>query len=115
MYVSYTDPNTTPTAPPTRTATTYAAKPSSYSPSTEAVGTVDLRFRNEYVRFENWEPNTDETAFGFRAASDNADTAVAIPDAKAAAADAAALGLASTASGPNTSFLSPAGADEAPF
>jgi len=80
-----------------------------------SVGTVDLRFRNEYVRFENWEPNTDETAFGFRAASDNADTAVAIPDAKAAAADAAALGLASTASGPNTSFLSPAGADEAPF
>ncbi len=80
-----------------------------------SVGTVDLRFRNEYVRFENWEPNTDETAFGFRAASDNADTAVAVPDAKAAAADAAALGLASTASGPNTSFLSPAGADEAPF
>ncbi len=67
------------------------------------------------MRFENWEPNTDETAFGFRAASDNADTAVAVPDAKAAAADAAALGLASTASGPNTSFLSPAGADEAPF
>ena len=82
-----------------------------------SVGTVDLRFRNEYVRFENWDPANDEgAAFGMRAASDNADTAVPV-DAAAAAADAAALGLPGTAGGPgpNPDFLNESGKSDSPF
>ena len=83
-----------------------------------SVGTVDLRFRNEYVRFENWEPAGEEgAAFGMRAASDNADTAVPVADASAAAADAAALGLPSTGGvpGPNPDFLNEGGQSDSPF
>ena len=83
-----------------------------------SVGTVDLRFRNEYVRFENWEPAGEEgVAFGMRAASDNADTAVPVADASAAAADAAALGLPGTGAmpGPNPDFLNEGGKSDSPF
>lgn len=83
-----------------------------------SVGTVDLRFRNEYVRFENWEPAPDEPgAFGMRAAADNTDTAVPVPDAAAAAADAAALGLSGTGGmpGPNPDFLNEGGNSDRPF
>ena len=57
--------------------------------------TVDMFFRHEYVRFENWD-NSSEAAlqtYGSISASDNADTAVAQANPEQAAADAAALGI----------------------
>ncbi len=77
-------------------------------------GTVDLRFRNELVRFENWEPNSGDATYGMRAASDNNETEVPQANPENAAKDAEALGLGSPSSTPNESFLSH-GADDTPF
>ncbi len=65
--------------------------------------TVDMFFRHEYVRFENWDNSADAQAqaYGSVSASDNADTAVAQANPEQAAADAEALGVA----GPNDKFL----------
>jgi len=57
-----------------------------------STNTVDMFFRKEYVRFENWDSSVNAD-FGLRAASDNADTAVPLANAELAASDAAALGL----------------------
>ncbi|MDE6468438.1 MAG: hypothetical protein K2L28_06010, partial [Muribaculaceae bacterium] len=79
------------------------------------VGTVKMRFRNELVRFENWDVDaTASTGYVLRGASDNDSTASPAEAAKAAA-DASALGLPG-ASAPNTgnaSFLSQS--DDTPF
>ena len=78
-----------------------------------SVDTVDMLFRKEFVRFENWDPNAyaDDGAFGMRAASDNADTAIPAPDPARAAADAEALGL-NPGHTPNSAFMP---ADDSPF
>ena len=57
--------------------------------------TVDMFFRHEFVRFENWDVNVNAgaLAYGSVAASDNADTAVGIANPTQAAADTAALGI----------------------
>lgn len=56
------------------------------------IGTVDMFFRKEYVRFENWDENMQgNDTFGLRAASDNMDTAVQADNPAQAAADAAAF------------------------
>lgn len=57
--------------------------------------TIDMFFRHEYVRFENWDAsaNATEQAYGSVSASDNADTAVDVANPSQAAADAAALGI----------------------
>ncbi|MDE6120535.1 MAG: replicative DNA helicase, partial [Muribaculaceae bacterium] len=79
-----------------------------------SVDTVDMLFRKEFVRFENWDPEAySQEGYALRAASDNSDTAVPEADPGKAAAAAEALGLppAGTA-GPNPNFL---GNDESPF
>ena len=70
--------------------------------------TVDMFFRHEFVRFENWDAsaNATEQAYGSVSASDNADTAVGIANPSQAAADAAALGI-----GPDNNYIN----DENPF
>ena len=79
-----------------------------------SVDTVDLRFRKQFVRFENWSVEND--AADLRAATDNAETAVAPADAATAAADAAALGAAPAGvAAPNTSFLAGSPSDAVPF
>lgn len=57
------------------------------------VGTVDMLFRKEYVRFENWDATDANESSGYqvREASDNMATAVAAANPEQAAADAAAL------------------------
>ncbi|MBO4977223.1 MAG: replicative DNA helicase [Muribaculaceae bacterium] len=56
-----------------------------------SVGTVDLRFRKEFVRFENW--NADTGTYGTMSASDNPGVeSTAVPaDSRKAAADIGAL------------------------
>lgn len=79
------------------------------------VGTVKMRFRNELVRFENWDVDANaSTGYVLRGASDN-DTTVSPAEAAKAAADASALGLpgASTPNTGNASFLSQS--DDTPF
>ncbi|MCM1067251.1 MAG: replicative DNA helicase [Muribaculaceae bacterium] len=69
-----------------------------------SIGTVDMLFRKEYVRFENWDAadaNDNSGGFVMRASKDNADGA---PDAAQAAADAAALGLPQSGMKPNDNF-----------
>ncbi len=54
------------------------------------IGTVDMFFRHEYVRFENWDEGSDGSlGYELRAANDNFETAVAIANPEQAAADAA--------------------------
>lgn len=55
-------------------------------------GSVDMFFRKEYVRFENWD-SSSSADFGMRAASDNEATAIPMQNAEQAASDAEALGL----------------------
>lgn len=56
------------------------------------IGTVDMFFRHEYVRFENWDENAQAAdSYELRAAGDNAGTAVEAPNPAQAAADAAAF------------------------
>lgn len=55
------------------------------------VGTVNMFFRHEYVRFENWDETAQTDNFDLRAASDNTGTAVGDADPAQAAADAAAF------------------------
>ncbi len=55
------------------------------------VGTVNMFFRHEYVRFENWDETAQADNFDLRAASDNTGTAVGDADPAQAAADAAAF------------------------
>ena len=57
------------------------------------IGTVDMFFRHEFVRFENWDETAQAQDFALRAASDNADTAVPVADPAKASSDAEALGL----------------------
>ncbi len=70
--------------------------------------TVDMFFRHEYVRFENWDAaaNAVDQAYGSVSASDNADTAVGVSNPTQAAADAEALGL-----GGNNNYID----DDNPF
>lgn len=78
-----------------------------------SVGTVDLRFRNEYVRFENW--TSDSSGYELRAASDNSATAVAPVNSAQAAADAQAF-VNPGKPAPNVDFLNnPGAADDYPF
>lgn len=75
-----------------------------------SVGTVDLRFRKQFVRFENWngpESSDIDASNDLRAASDNA-TVVAVTDAEKAKADLNALGQHS----PNEGFLASSPSDE---
>lgn len=68
-----------------------------------AVDDVNMFFRKEYVRFENWDETT-QNQYGSVSAIDNeanAATAVAPANPEQAAADTAALGL-----GPNAAFMS---------
>lgn len=58
-----------------------------------SIGTVDMYFRHEYVRFENWDESMDHGDFGLREASDNMDTAVPPTDASKAQSDLEALGI----------------------
>ncbi|MDE5629470.1 MAG: replicative DNA helicase [Muribaculaceae bacterium] len=62
-----------------------------------SVGTVDMFFRSEFVRFENWD-NFNEATYGggLLPAGDNNETAVPEANAAQAAADAEALGIAPT-------------------
>ncbi|MBP3538075.1 MAG: replicative DNA helicase [Muribaculaceae bacterium] len=56
------------------------------------IGTVDMFFRHEYVRFENWDENAQAAdSYELRAAGDNAGTAVEAANPAQAAADAAAF------------------------
>ncbi len=77
------------------------------------VGTVDMLFRKEYVRFENWDATdaNDTSAFQYRAAGDN-NTAVPEANPEQAAKDAEALGLGGGMH-PNTAFA--AAQSEEPF
>ncbi len=62
-----------------------------------ATDTIDLFFRKEFVRFENWDASMDVApAFGSVSASDNAETAVPQENPHRAAADLAALGTSSS-------------------
>lgn len=81
------------------------------------VGTVDMLFRKEFVRFENWDAAdaNDTAGFAYRGASDNADTAVPAANPDQAAADAAALGLGGSQMTPNVGFATASGTDESPF
>ena len=75
------------------------------------VGTVDMLFRKEFVRFENWDeedPNQASGGFAYRGASDNE---VPQADPERAARDAEALGIPVSGGAPDTP---PAAADE-PF
>lgn len=80
------------------------------------VDTVNMRFRNEYVRFENWD-ETDANSGGmvYREASDNADTAVPVENPEQAADDIAALGLGGDKFTSNDSFATNSGTEEEPF
>ncbi|MDE6575354.1 MAG: replicative DNA helicase [Muribaculaceae bacterium] len=62
-----------------------------------SVGTVDMFFRSEFVRFETWH-NFNEATYGggLLPAGDNNETAVPEANAAQAAADAEALGIAPT-------------------
>lgn len=75
-----------------------------------------MRFRNEYVRFENWD-ETDANSGGmvYREASDNADTAVPVENPEQAADDIAALGLGGDKFTSNDSFATNSGTEEEPF
>lgn len=77
------------------------------------VGTVDMLFRKEYVRFENWDATdaNDTSAYQYRAAGDNT-TAVPENNPEQAAKDAEALGLGGGMR-PNTAFDVPQ--SEEPF
>lgn len=55
------------------------------------VGSVNMFFRHEYVRFENWDETAQADNFDLRAASDNSETAVGEVNPAQAAADAAAF------------------------
>ena len=55
------------------------------------IGSVDMFFRREFVRFENWDENLQSSPYGLIAAGDNMDTAVPPHDAAMAASDAAAF------------------------
>lgn len=79
-----------------------------------SVGTVDMLFRKEYVRFENWDATdvNDTSSYSMRGASDNVATAVPQENPEQAAADIAALG-ADPRSVPNTSFEYAPNEDEA--
>lgn len=74
-----------------------------------SVDTVDLRFRKQYVRFENWSAE-DGSDNELREASDNMDTVVPPPDPEKAAADIDAL-LGSRTMAPNTAFAGDIPAD----
>lgn len=74
-----------------------------------SVDTVDLRFRKQYVRFENWSAE-DGSDNELREASDNMDTIVPPPDPEKAAADIDAL-LGSRTMAPNTAFAGDIPAD----
>lgn len=80
------------------------------------VATVNMRFRNEYVRFENWDgaesPNGD---MAYREASDNAETAVQVANPQQAAADMEALGMAGGGMTSGEKFASASGTEEEPF
>ncbi len=58
-----------------------------------SVDTVDMRFRKEYVRFENWNDGFDGD---LRPSSDNLETEVPVQNSVQAAADMAALGIGAT-------------------
>lgn len=68
-----------------------------------SVGTVDMLFRKEFVRFENWDAADANESSGYvmRGASDNSGDVS--PDAEKAARDAEALGATRTFA-PNTGF-----------
>ncbi len=70
-----------------------------------SVGTVDMLFRKEFVRFENWDAADANESSGYvmRGASDNFDDALPPRDAEKAAKDAEALGASRTFS-PNSNF-----------
>ena len=70
-----------------------------------SVGTVDMLFRKEFVRFENWDAADANESSGYvmRGASDNSDDAMPPRDAEKAAKDAEALGASRTFS-PNSNF-----------
>lgn len=75
------------------------------------VGTVDMLFRKEFVRFENWDeedPNQASGGFAYRGASDNE---VPQADPERAARDAEALGIPVSGGAPDT----PPGAADEPF
>lgn len=67
-----------------------------------AVDTVNMFFRNEYVRFENWDESASgaNPSYGSVAAADNSDTEVPVQNPEQAAADVSALGM-----GPNPNFI----------
>lgn len=62
------------------------------------VGTVDMMFRKEYVRFENWDVSdaNDPTGYAIRGAADNGATEVPQDNPGQAAKDIEALGLGTT-------------------
>lgn len=72
-----------------------------------SVGDVCMRFRKEYVRFENWDETdgNEKSTYELRGSSDNAATIVPHDNPEQAAADAEALGQSSQMK-PNTDFLS---------
>ena len=80
------------------------------------VDTVNMRFRKEYVRFENWDQNDFGSTgdFAYREASDNVDTAVPVSDPAKAAADAAAFGL-NTSGAPQSDDFASADDSDQPF
>jgi len=75
-----------------------------------------MRFRKEYVRFENWDQNDFGSTgdFAYREASDNVDTAVPVSDPAKAAADAAAFGL-NTSGAPQSDDFASADDSDQPF
>jgi len=80
------------------------------------IGTVDMLFRKEFVRFENWDAtdanDTASSGFVMRASADNGEGGDASPDAAKAAEAAEALGLGGGFS-PNRNFTT--ANDENPF
>ena len=80
------------------------------------VDTVPMRFRNEYVRFENWdETDGNSGEMAYREASDNVGTAVPVENPAQAADDIAALGLGGGSFTSNESFSTDSGTEEEPF
>ncbi len=76
-----------------------------------ATGDVKMRFRHEYVRFENWDDSqTSASDFNMRPSSDNG--AGAIPPDPAKIADLEAF---NPANNPNDDFLNQAGTGSVPF
>lgn len=80
------------------------------------VDTVDMLFRREFVRFENWDAEDANAGnVAYREASDNVATAVPVANPEQAAGDIEALGLGNPQFSRDDSFAGDSGVDDNPF